>query len=63
MSTKSYTLILYHLQDHNIQSLEKEVFFHVLEGYNNVLGAKKTIFSNRHGSMDSKLLFLCELGT
>jgi hypothetical protein len=35
----------------------------LLKGNNNTLRAKKTIFESRYGSMDSKFLFLYELGT
>jgi hypothetical protein len=44
MSTKSYTLIPYHLQDRNIQSWNFFFFSPMLEVNKYVLGAKKTIF-------------------
>jgi hypothetical protein len=40
MSTKSYTLIPYHLQDHNVQSWEKKDFFLELEGTTKFWGQK-----------------------
>jgi hypothetical protein len=37
--------------------VEGKVFFHVLKGYNNFLGAKKTIFKSRYGLRDFRFMF------
>jgi hypothetical protein len=61
MPTKSYTLIPYHLRDHNIQSW-RIFFFALPKGDNYLLGSKKTTFSSRYEICLFGFLFLGELG-
>jgi hypothetical protein len=63
MSTKSYTLIPYHLRDHNVQSQTKSFFPLHLRGIALFWRPKKTIFGCRYGLPDFIFLFLFELGT
>jgi hypothetical protein len=64
MPTKSYTLILYHLQDHNIHSKSKKKFFlPLLKVDSSLLGSKKTTFSSRYEIRLFGFLFLGGLGT
>jgi hypothetical protein len=59
MSTKSYVLIPYRLQDHN--KVKQKVFSIVPERDNSVLEAKTTIFGRRYGLLDFIFLFLFNL--
>jgi hypothetical protein len=62
MTTKTYTLIPYHLRDHNIQSWRKS-FFAPTKGDNSLLGSKRTTFSSRYEMCLFEFSFLSELGT
>jgi hypothetical protein len=61
MSTKSYTLNSYWLQDCNVQSWKKH-FFPNVWGVQQSFGGQKTIFYSRCGLTNFKFLFLSELG-
>jgi hypothetical protein len=62
MPTKSYTLILYLSQDHNIQSW-RNLFFAPIQGGQQSFGVKKITFSSRYEMCLFGFLFLGELGT
>ena len=63
MPTKSYTLILYRLRDHNVQSQTKSFFSTVPKMDNSISEAKKTILTRRYKLPDFLFLFLFELAT
>jgi hypothetical protein len=62
MPSKSYTLIPYHLQDHNIQSWRNNFFCPCPRG-TAVFWVQKTTFSSRYEMSLFGFLFLGELGT
>jgi hypothetical protein len=55
MSTKSYTIILYRLRDHNVQNQTKSFFSTAPKRDSSVSEAKKTIFGHRYGGLPKKL--------
>jgi hypothetical protein len=63
MPTKSYTLILYRLRDHSVQSQTKSFFSTVPKRDSSVSEAKKIILGHRYGLPDFLFLFLFELAT